>query len=49
MVVCDAQHLCMKMRGVEKQDSSTTTVDYIGVFENDASLREEFMAAIKAG
>ena len=27
MVVCTAHHLCMKMRGVEKQDSSTTTID----------------------
>ena len=30
IVACNAQHLCMKMRGVEKQDSSTTTIDYCG-------------------
>lgn len=42
IVVCNAQHLCMKMRGVEKQDSSTTTVDYNGVFADDARLRDEF-------
>lgn len=42
IVVCNAQHLCMKMRGVEKQDSSTTTVDYLGVFADDARLRDEF-------
>jgi GTP cyclohydrolase I len=37
----------MKMRGVEKQDSSTTTVEYSGTFAEDASLREEFFNAIK--
>ena len=42
MVVCEAEHLCMKMRGVEKQDSSTVTTDYIGAFEKDSSLRHEF-------
>jgi len=46
MVVCNAQHLCMKMRGVEKQDSSTTTVDYVGAFADDAALRQEFMSLI---
>jgi GTP cyclohydrolase I len=47
IVLCNAQHLCMKMRGVEKQDSSTTTVEYSGAFADDASLREEFFNAIK--
>lgn len=42
IVVCSAQHLCMKMRGVEKQDSSTTTIDYIGAFAENPALREEF-------
>lgn len=42
IVACNAQHLCMKMRGVEKQDSSTTTIDYCGCFAEDASLRDEF-------
>jgi len=42
IVTCEAQHLCMKMRGVEKQDSSTVTFDYNGRFENDPALREEF-------
>lgn len=46
IVACNAQHLCMKMRGVEKQDSSTTTVDYIGQFESDSNLRREFFDAI---
>lgn len=47
IVLCTAQHLCMKMRGVEKQDSSTTTVDYNGRFESDPVLREEFFRYLK--
>lgn len=43
IVACTAEHLCMKMRGVEKQDSSTTTLDYTGKFAEDINLREEFM------
>lgn len=47
MVVCNAQHLCMKMRGVEKQDSSTTTIDYSGRFAVDATLRAEVLSQIR--
>lgn len=47
IVSCTAEHLCMKMRGVEKQDSATTTVDYLGVFDADPSLRTEFFNAIR--
>lgn len=47
IVSCSAQHLCMKMRGVEKQESVTTTTDYLGVFENDPTLRAEFFASLK--
>lgn len=43
IVSCTGEHLCMKMRGVEKQDASTTTYDYTGQFEKDHSLRAEFM------
>jgi len=43
IVRCEAQHLCMKMRGVEKQNSSTVTIDYNGLFAEDPTLREEFM------
>lgn len=42
IVVCEAGHMCMKMRGVEKQESITTTMEYCGAFE-DVSLRQEFM------
>lgn len=46
IVVCNAQHLCMKMRGVEKQDSSTTTIDYVGAFADDPALRSEFLKMV---
>lgn len=46
IVACDAQHLCMKMRGIEKQESSTVTLEYTGKFESDISLRDEFMKLI---
>ena len=42
MVVVEAKHLCMQMRGVEKQNSVTTTSDFSGAF-NQAKTREEFM------
>ncbi len=43
IVSCTAQHLCMKMRGVEKQDSATTTLDYTGRFADSPELRREFL------
>lgn len=46
IVACNAEHLCMKMRGVEKQNSSTTTFDYCGRFETEPDLREEFLRLI---
>ena len=45
IVYCRAQHLCMKMRGVEKQSSSTVTIQYSGAFK-DIALRNEFLAMI---
>lgn len=47
IVTCTAEHLCMKMRGVEKQDSATTTLDYNGAFETDMNLRNEFLSLLK--
>lgn len=47
IVSCRAQHLCMKMRGVEKQESSTVTVESCGAFDTDPSLRQEFFEAIR--
>ena len=46
MVVVEAQHLCMQMRGIKKQDSVTTTSDFCGAF-NQAKTREEFMNLIR--
>jgi len=46
MVVVEATHMCMQMRGVEKQNSITTTSDFTGAF-NSAKTRQEFMNLIK--
>jgi len=45
MVVIEAQHICMQMRGAEKQNSLTTTSDFTGFFQQ-AKTREEFMNLI---
>ncbi len=45
MVILEAQHLCMQMRGVQKQHSITTTSDFTGAFQQ-AKTREEFMNLI---
>ncbi|WP_276815797.1 GTP cyclohydrolase I FolE [Segatella maculosa] len=46
MVVIEAKHMCMQMRGVEKQNAITTTSDFSGVF-NDLTTRQEFMSLLR--
>ena len=48
MVVVEAKHMCMQMRGVEKQNAVTTTSDFTGAFRQ-AKTREEFMNLIRNG
>lgn len=45
-VVIEARHLCMSMRGVQKQNSLTTTSDFTGAFLKSKETREEFMHLI---
>jgi len=46
-VVIEAQHLCMAMRGVEKQNSYALTSSMLGAFRNDARTRSEFLDLIR--
>ena len=46
MVVIEAKHMCMQMRGVEKQNAITTTSDFSGAF-NQAKTRQEFMNLLR--
>ena len=45
-VVIEASHMCMQMRGVEKQESATTTSAFTGIFLSDHRTREELMTLI---
>jgi len=45
-VVIEARHLCMQMRGVEKQNSVTTTSAFTGVFMDDSKTRKEFISLL---
>ena len=47
MVVIEAKHMCMQMRGVEKQNSITVTSDFCGAFEQ-AKTRQEFMELVNS-
>ncbi len=46
IVMAEAQHLCMQMRGIEKQGSVTVTLEYAGCF-SDSSMREEFLRLLR--
>ena len=45
-VVIEASHMCMRMRGIEKQQSATTTSAFTGIFLSDHRTREEFMTLL---
>ncbi len=47
IVVCKASHMCMQMRGVEKQGAATVTMHYHGEFESNPALRAEFLSLIQ--
>ena len=46
-VVMEGAHMCMRMRGVEKQESSMVTSHVMGAFRTDRATRAEFMALVK--
>ena len=46
-VIIEAQHMCMMMRGVEKQNSVMTTSCMLGAFRNSDSTRSEFLSLLK--
>ena len=46
-VVIEARHLCMMMRGVEKQHSAAVTSSMLGCFRNDEETRGEFLSLIR--
>jgi GTP cyclohydrolase I len=48
-VVCEGTHLCMAMRGVEKQNSFAITSAMLGAFQSDARTRSEFLELIRRG
>jgi GTP cyclohydrolase I len=48
-VIIRAEHLCMRMRGVEKQNSIVTTSAMLGAFRNQQATREEFITLVNGG
>ena len=48
-VVIEGQHLCMQMRGVEKQSSVTLTSSMLGAFRDDSRTRAEFLSLVRGG
>jgi GTP cyclohydrolase IA len=47
-VIIEARHLCMVMRGVEKQNSTTTTSAMLGAFRENKQTRDEFLALVNS-
>ena len=47
-VMIDAEHMCMSMRGIQKQGSTTLTTTFTGVFKSEAALQARFMTMINS-
>jgi len=47
-VIIESQHMCMMMRGVQKQNSSMTTSAMVGRFRSDINTRNEFLSLVKS-
>lgn len=47
IVIVEAQHMCMQMRGVEKPGTVTTTIAATGCYENDSTCRQEVLSLIR--
>jgi GTP cyclohydrolase I len=47
-VVIECAHMCMQMRGVQKQNSVTTTSAFTGIFMNNEATRKEFINLVKS-
>lgn len=48
-VMIEAEHMCMAMRGIRKQGSTTMTTTFTGAFENDAAQQMRFMSLLRSG
>ena len=47
-VVCEGRHMCMMMRGVQRQNAIATTSEMLGAFESSAKTREEFLRLVNS-
>jgi GTP cyclohydrolase I len=45
-VIVEAEHMCMRMRGVEKPGALTTTMSMLGSFREDPAVRDEFLSSV---
>ncbi len=48
-VMIEAEHMCMSMRGIQKEGSTTLTTTFTGVFKSDAALQARFMMMLNGG
>ena len=49
IVVCEAEHMCMTMRGIKKPGTQTVSIVTRGCFENDESLKNTFFRLLEVG